>query len=406
MTSVWTEIIKSKTGRIDLDINDDGNSEARLSSDGLGIGAGLSPSANLHIQGNGIVTGDLVVGATAGNSTLEVAGTLGYGLQTVSSNVTLSGNSVVLVDTLSDNISLTLPTASSDQGRIYKIKKNSNSNQLWVAASDNIDGGMGSIEMSAASSGYPYTKLISNGSNWFILSKSNDVSVVIAADNLLGWYKLDETSGNTSTDASGQGNDGVLYTSDLSSFSGDGYIGNGYVGTGSATDNYVALPPEVGIKNRSKYSVSFWAKLNTNHSADLFCETISSANNTVRFVARTYASGNIALITRYDDSTEITLFESSAYSLGEWFHYAVTIDMDNDIHYQYINGQEVASSSESFSGASAFINANADSYLGGPTIGGKPFLSAEINGVIDDVRIYDKALSATEVAALFEVDVP
>lgn len=97
------------------------------------IGQGLSPSANLHLQGNGILTGDLVVGSTAGNSTIEISGTIGHGIQTVSSNTTLSGNSVIMVNSSSDNVTVTLPYAGNVIGRHYTIKKISTSNTVTVS---------------------------------------------------------------------------------------------------------------------------------------------------------------------------------------------------------------------------------------------------------------------------------
>lgn len=115
--------IKSTSGNIIIDVNNDGTSEVIFNSDGFAIGSGLSPSANLHVQGSGAVTGNLVVGASAGNSIFEIAGTMGYETQTISSNTTLGDNSVILVDTSSDNIAVTLPYAGNVTGIHYTIKK-------------------------------------------------------------------------------------------------------------------------------------------------------------------------------------------------------------------------------------------------------------------------------------------
>lgn len=168
---VQAESVKSITGNIIIDVNNDGTSEAKLNSDGLAIGPGLSASANLHLQGNGIMTGDLVVGGTAGNSTLEIQGTVGYNTQTVSSNTTLSGNSIVLVDTSSDNVALTLPYAGNVLGRQYTIKKISTSNEVTLSGSANIDN-FDSFTFSSGNNSY--LNVISNGSQWYVLSKSSD----------------------------------------------------------------------------------------------------------------------------------------------------------------------------------------------------------------------------------------
>ena len=162
--------VKSTTGNIFMDANNNGISEAVFSTTGLGIGT-LTPSTNLHVAGNAYVSGNWGVGVASPLSTLEISGTLGMNVQSVSSNTTLSGNSVVLA-TLSANTTLTLPAASSVTGREYTIKKTSNSHTLTVASGGgNIDGGL-SISLTSSGNGYPFAKLISDGSNWFILNRS------------------------------------------------------------------------------------------------------------------------------------------------------------------------------------------------------------------------------------------
>ncbi len=54
----WSQgYVDSTSGRLDFDVNDDGDPEMELTSHGLGVG--LSASANFSIGGNGIITGAL-----------------------------------------------------------------------------------------------------------------------------------------------------------------------------------------------------------------------------------------------------------------------------------------------------------------------------------------------------------
>ncbi len=104
--------VLSTDGKIRFDTRMDGQAEMTLNSTGLGIGV-LLPSSNLHVNGNAIISEQLFVGGSSGSSNLNVIGTIGYGVQTVSSNATLGDSSVVLVDSSSDNITLTLPYAGN-----------------------------------------------------------------------------------------------------------------------------------------------------------------------------------------------------------------------------------------------------------------------------------------------------
>jgi len=113
-----------------------------LSTDGLGIST-ATPAANLHVSGNSIISDKLSIGSSSSaTSTLFIMGTMGYSVQTVSDNVTLSGNSYVLVNTSAGNITVTLPSASSVAGRLYTIKKITASNNLIVYGTIDSGGSM------------------------------------------------------------------------------------------------------------------------------------------------------------------------------------------------------------------------------------------------------------------------
>jgi hypothetical protein len=157
MTPICADV-QSPNGTINFDVQSDGQTEMNLNTTGLGIGA--TPAANLHVGGNAIVSQQLFVGGSSGSSNLNITGTLGYSVQTVSSNTTLAEYSIVLVDTSSSNITLTLPSASSTTGRTYKIKRITNDDHgLKVTSSDNIDGLSDYYDLSQLSA----VKFISDG---------------------------------------------------------------------------------------------------------------------------------------------------------------------------------------------------------------------------------------------------
>jgi hypothetical protein len=163
--------LNSSTGNITFDINNDGTSDARLDSNGFAIGQGLTASANLHVEGNSIVTGKLSVGSTNSNSTLSIAGTSGFSIEMVSDNITLGANSHTVIDTAAGNLTITLPYAGNAIGRLYTIKKISLANELI------LKGGGGSIDSlpshTFTSGNAASMTLISDGSQWHILSGSS-----------------------------------------------------------------------------------------------------------------------------------------------------------------------------------------------------------------------------------------
>ena len=80
--------ILSTTGEIQFKTSENGPVDMTLNSTGLGVG--VTPSANLHVLGNAIVSDQLFVGSSDGSSNLNINGTIGFGVQSVSSNTTLT----------------------------------------------------------------------------------------------------------------------------------------------------------------------------------------------------------------------------------------------------------------------------------------------------------------------------
>ena len=162
--------VKSLDGTIKFDANFDGAPEAILNGTGFGLGT-TTPSANLHVAGNAIVTGSMVVGSTSNSSGshFHVSGTMGFLVQTVTGSTTLSGNSMVLADSSSGNITLSLPIASTVNGRMYTVKKTSNSFNVLISCS--TSGFL--LQLSASTMGYPYAEVFSDGTSWHLLRLSS-----------------------------------------------------------------------------------------------------------------------------------------------------------------------------------------------------------------------------------------
>lgn len=106
---LWASV-NSTSGNINFDRNADGTHEMQLNSTGLGIG--VAPSANLHVNGNALVSQQLTVGQSTLNSSsnLYVSGAMGFSSQslTTDSNVT---QSYVFSDTFSSDQLAILPQA-------------------------------------------------------------------------------------------------------------------------------------------------------------------------------------------------------------------------------------------------------------------------------------------------------
>jgi hypothetical protein len=225
--------VKSTDGRIRFDHNSDGSAEMTLNSTGLGIG--VIPSANLEVSGNAIISNQLIVGGDSGEASLSLQGTMALIPSIVSTNTVLAGNSLVLVNpsTANGNITITLPTSASVNGRIYKIKSISEDHGLTVVpqGGELIDQ-HSFIGFSDNQTILPSLEVISSGDKWYILGQSgedDETFIPTSIANLQMWLDGDDTqtlyssypstlAGNGDSierwvDKSGQGNDAVQMVS-------------------------------------------------------------------------------------------------------------------------------------------------------------------------------------------------
>jgi len=204
-------------------------------------------------------------------------------------------------------------------------------------------------------------------------------SITNLSDGLVGYWKMDESSGNA-VDSSGNGNIGTW--NGTGSHYSAGKFGNG--GEFNGSDDYVAIGEVISSDDFDAYTISVWA----NSSG-----YVNSVNAVVRDSGGTWLyithNSNDKWQFRYWDSesTSHNLYSNNTITEGEWCHIIIT--NDGSSQYMYIDGVQVDSENASGFQANNF----------GLTISSS---SGPFNGFIDEVRIYNRALTAREVKALYE----
>lgn len=162
----------------------------------------------------------------------------------------------------------------------------------------------------------------------------------------------------------------------------DAAVGS-YAKSFDGTDDHVACSSSV-IDSTVAHSVTFWVyfdnltfsrQINTNDNDNGLRVGINGSDN---FYYELEDSGSI-------DGTTI----SSSPATGQWLFVACTFDGSTMV--AYLDGSQQDSQSSSGSGSDPF-DLTIGAYEGGSDV---------TDGNIDDVRIYDKALSSTEVSNLY-----
>lgn len=390
--------VKGLDGNIGFDVDSNGTKEMRLNATGLGIGT--NPSSNLHINGNVVISQKIGIGTTNATANLSLQGSLSMGLETFTNDGNIENSSIVLADSSTGNIDLNLPYAGNVAGRTYTIKKTTTENDVWVYGGGNLIDDK-DWQLLPSSTNYPMIKTISNGSQWNILTSYETGNSTVATGNLVGWWKLDETSGTSASDDSGQGNDG--------SFQGGADFSSNVTTRGlnqaiqlDGDDDYVSIPDDSSLtfgdgSTDQPFSVSVWVN------------TLNAASNAgVLSKADNFNSGEYyLLIATYqvyfrivDDSASSYkgIVSTSTINNNTWYHLVGTYDgsgLQAGLKL-YING-ELQSTNGSNAGTYTAMEASGITLRLGRR-------NTSLNGSIDDARVYSKELNADEVLKIYRND--
>ncbi|HUD20551.1 MAG TPA: LamG-like jellyroll fold domain-containing protein [Candidatus Saccharimonadales bacterium] len=233
-----------------------------------------------------------------------------------------------------------------------------------------------------------------NGSSFNNLEQDN---------GLAGYLKLDEGTGTTANDVSASGNTGTIagttptWTNSVKS--NDYYGGSGSDPYGlnfNGIDNYinVAENANLPIFSQVNYSIGMWVKGASGQTDDrIFSEGSSTSVNPL-FNIGTNSSGGHADILIRDDNSVIRLNHTLSTGIvfdGTW-HHLVWTDSSGTAKL-YIDGGLDATN---------FNYTRSSTTLNRTSIGAvlRSTASAFFTGSIDDVRMYNRVLSASEVADL------
>lgn len=222
---------------------------------------------------------------------------------------------------------------------------------------------------------------------------SMTVTVNLPLPAFRGWWKMDETGGAGVSDSSGNAFNGTAFNGPTWT---SGKIGNAMNFDGS--NDYVDLPNSLAVSS-STGSVSMWIKTGANFSdaAHLFYASPVNTGNGggaenelhLNFLSderlQFYIKGPAS-----NGSSDVNLNSAAGYADNAWHHVAVTWDI-NGSATMYVDGMNVASATHdanSFTGTSV-------TRLGRPATATRYY-----NGLMDDVRLYNVALSASQVQAI------
>lgn len=161
---------------------------------------------------------------------------------------------------------------------------------------------------------------------------------------------------------------------------------------------YVALPNYPNLSG--SFSISAWIKTNDNSQAGqrVFADDESNTGGYALSVGDG-GTGVVRFYMRNKDSD--SLDSESSINSNTWYHVVAVHNADKAERYLYINGSRDNGTKDN-KGDVGVDNGTAT--IGGETDSGES--DNRFNGLIDDIRVYDRVLTSSEVTSLYNLSDP
>jgi len=203
-------------------------------------------------------------------------------------------------------------------------------------------------------------------------------------DGLVGWWKLDESSGTLAADSSAYGHNGTL-------LNGPTWTTGPVVGALNfdGTNDQVTIADSTALRIAGDITIAFWTKKNA--EATLSSSLIAKANTSVRnyVIWEDAGAGKRLLFQQLTSSGQgINLWTTTTLEVGIGYHVAAVVRGTNA--YFYINGRLDNSGTRTIAAPTTTD----------PVTFGYSGWNDRYPGVLDEVLIYNRALTTDEIIDL------
>ncbi|MFA5396234.1 MAG: LamG-like jellyroll fold domain-containing protein [Methanogenium sp.] len=222
-----------------------------------------------------------------------------------------------------------------------------------------------------------------------------DVSPALPSDaNLVAYWSFDDGSGAVAVDNSGRGHDATLVNTPTWV---QGIVSGKSIDFEHDSDQYatVANHADINFERTSPFSISTWVNLETTSTLHpIFSKGGGVAKGYTLYIS---ISGFIYFSLVSTTGTNVlSIHSSGALNASTLYHIVATYDGSSDVSgvTLYVNGVEFAKSATYTNTLTASITNTSTAYIG-------KLSTSYFDGIEDELRIYNKELTADEVKALY-----
>jgi hypothetical protein len=220
-------------------------------------------------------------------------------------------------------------------------------------------------------------------------------------DGLVAHWTFDEGSGIIAYDSAGN-NNGVIHDAKWTT----GKFGGALDFDGDK--DYVTVPDNDSLTPQYEMTISWWVLNRGGENATIYKDAWNPGGSGSPGNSRAYAFSlgidgavSMAIFSSVNTHDYIVSYDNS--SLNEWHNIVGTFNRGKAA--LYVDGELAAFGS--LVGVNSIMNDAQPLIIGGCwDYGGTPTFQSSLNGLADDIRIYNRALSAEEVAQLYAIPEP
>ncbi len=217
---------------------------------------------------------------------------------------------------------------------------------------------------------------------------------IVQDDQPVAYWRLDETNNVTAVDSSGNGFDGTYRNGVTQGVPGISGTAGEFDGKNDDVDvGIIARESELDISNKS-FTVEAWVKpnkLKEQSYVGIHPSNNRNDGNGDSLYFRVSSKGSV----RFGDFPKDLETRNKIIEPDTWYHIVATYDKSSNTNTIFVDGREIKSNKQG-----AFESKNPRVLIGNWTKG-KGGLNQPFNGVIDEVAVYDKALSRESITSHF-----
>ena len=219
---------------------------------------------------------------------------------------------------------------------------------------------------------------------------NHTIAVAFTANtDLVAYYKFDETSGTTAADCTANAKNGTLYGNCTWATG----LTNNALSIPGGTGDYVGLPTGI-VSGLTNFTIVAWVKLTSvSTNMRIFDFGTSTTNYMEMTPKHSNSSGKIQFYIRTSSTTK-SVTGTAALPTGSWQQVAVTLS--SQTLTLYVQGAQVGQITNCTINPNS-LGSTTNNYIGKSQTSSHPHL----NGLVDGFRIYNRALTGTEITALY-----